>query len=57
MEIHTINQALNTYINCLTFPLGIKMLTDEKELPEKVKIPSPTALTRRQNHKSMIHYL
>jgi len=40
MEIHTINQALNTYINCLTFPLGIKMLTDEKELPEKVKIPS-----------------
>ena len=38
-ELKEIEQALNTYIRPLTFPLAIKMLTSEDEIPPKTRRP------------------
>lgn len=34
-----LEQVLNTYIQPLTFPLAIKMLKSEDEIPEKTRRP------------------
>jgi uncharacterized protein (DUF169 family) len=38
-EFKEIEQAFNTYIRPLTFPLAIKMLKSEEEIPEKTRRP------------------
>jgi uncharacterized protein (DUF169 family) len=38
-EIKEVEQALNTYIRPLTFPVAIKMLKSEDEIPEKTRRP------------------
>ncbi|MCK4988144.1 MAG: DUF169 domain-containing protein, partial [Desulfobacterales bacterium] len=38
-DLKEVEQALNTYIRPLTFPLAIKMLKSEKEIPEKTRRP------------------
>ncbi len=38
-NLKEVEQALNTYIRPLTFPLAIKMLKSEKEIPEKRVAP------------------
>lgn len=38
-DLKELNQALNTYIRPLTFPLAIKMLKSEEEIPERTKRP------------------
>jgi len=38
-NVKDIEQALNTYIRPLTFPLAIKMLKSEDEIPEKTRRP------------------
>ena len=38
-DIKEIEQALNSYIRPLTFPLAIKMLKSEDEIPEKTRRP------------------
>lgn len=38
-EIKEVEQALNMYIRPLTFPVAIKMLTSEDEIPEKTRRP------------------
>jgi uncharacterized protein (DUF169 family) len=37
--LKAVEQALNTYIRPLTFPLAIKMLKSEEEIPEKTRRP------------------
>lgn len=38
-DLKEVEQALNTYIRPLTFPLAIKMLKSEAEIPEKTRRP------------------
>jgi uncharacterized protein (DUF169 family) len=38
-DLKELNQALNNFIRPLTFPLAIKMLKSEKEIPERTKRP------------------
>jgi len=38
-NLKEVEQALNTYIRPLTFPLAIKMLKSEKEIPERTRRP------------------
>jgi uncharacterized protein (DUF169 family) len=38
-NLKDVEQALNTYIRPLTFPLAIKMLKSEEEIPEKTRRP------------------
>ena len=38
-NLKEMEQALNTYIRPLTFPLAIKMLKSEKEIPERARRP------------------
>ena len=38
-DLKEVEQTLNTYIRPLTFPLAIKMLKSEKEIPEKTRRP------------------
>lgn len=38
-DLKEVEQALNTYIRPLTFPLAIKMLKSEEEIPEKTRRP------------------
>jgi uncharacterized protein (DUF169 family) len=38
-DINEVEQALNTYIRPLTFPLAIKMLQSEDEIPERTRRP------------------
>ncbi len=38
-NLKEVEQALNTYIRPLTFPLAIKMLKSEEEIPEKTRRP------------------
>lgn len=38
-NLKEVEQAFNTYIRPLTFPLAIKMLKSEKEIPEKTRRP------------------
>ena len=38
-NLKEVEKALNTYIRPLTFPLAIKMLKSEKEIPEKTRRP------------------
>lgn len=38
-DLKELNQALNTFIRPLTFPLAIKMLKSEDEIPERTKRP------------------
>jgi HSP20 family molecular chaperone IbpA len=38
-NLKEVEQALNTYIRPLTFPLAIKMLKSEAEIPEKTRRP------------------
>jgi uncharacterized protein (DUF169 family) len=38
-DLKSLDQALNTYIRPLTFPLAIKMLKSEEEIPERTKRP------------------
>jgi len=38
-DIKEIEQALNSYIRPLTFPLAIKMLKSEDEIPERPADP------------------
>ncbi len=37
--LQELDQALSTYIRPLTFPLAIKMLGSEEEIPEKTRRP------------------
>jgi uncharacterized protein (DUF169 family) len=39
LDIKDVEQALNTYIRPLTFPLAIKMLKSEQEIPERTRRP------------------
>jgi uncharacterized protein (DUF169 family) len=39
VEIQKINQMLSTYLRPQTFPLAIKLVSSEKELPPKAKMP------------------
>ncbi len=39
IDLKEVEQALNTYIRPLTFPLAIKMLKTEEEIPEKTRRP------------------
>jgi len=38
-NLKEVEQALNTYIRPLTFPLSIKMLKSEEEIPERTRRP------------------
>ena len=38
-DLKEIEQALSTYLRPLTFPLAIKMLESENEIPEKTRRP------------------
>ena len=38
-DLKEVEQALNAYIRPLTFPLAIKMLKSEEEIPEKTRRP------------------
>ena len=38
-DLKAVEQALNTYIRPLTFPLAIKMLKSDEEIPEKTRRP------------------
>ncbi len=38
-DLKELDQALNTYIRPLTFPLAIKMLKSEKEIPDRTRRP------------------
>ena len=38
-DLKEVEQALNTYVRPLTFPLAIKMLKSEDEIPEKTRRP------------------
>jgi uncharacterized protein (DUF169 family) len=38
-DLKELEQALNTYIRPLTFPLAVKMLASEDEIPEKTRRP------------------
>ncbi len=38
-DLKALDQALSTYIRPLTFPLAIKMLSSEEEIPERTKRP------------------
>jgi uncharacterized protein (DUF169 family) len=38
-DLKEVEQALNTYVRPLTFPVAIKMLKSEKEIPEKTRRP------------------
>jgi uncharacterized protein (DUF169 family) len=38
-DLKEIEQAFNSYIRPLTFPLAIKMLKSEDEIPEKTRRP------------------
>ena len=38
-DLKEIEEALNTYVRPLTFPLAIKMLKSEREIPEKTRRP------------------
>ena len=38
-DLKEMEQALNTYIRPLTFPVAIKMLKSEEEIPEKTRRP------------------
>ena len=38
-DMKELNQALNTYIRPLTFPLAIKMLKSENEIPDRTRRP------------------
>ena len=38
-DLKELNQALNTYIRPLTFPLAIKMLKSKEEIPERTRRP------------------
>jgi uncharacterized protein (DUF169 family) len=39
IDLREVDQALNTYIRPLTFPVAIKMLKSEEEIPEKTRRP------------------
>ncbi len=39
VSLNEVEKALNTYIRPLTFPLAIKMLKSEDEIPEKTRRP------------------
>jgi hypothetical protein len=38
-NVKEVDQALQTYIRPLTFPLAIKMLRSEEEVPERTRHP------------------
>ena len=38
-DLKAVEQALNNYIRPLTFPVAIKMLKSEDEIPEKTRRP------------------
>ena len=38
-DLKAVEQALNTYIRPSTFPVAIKMLKSEDEIPEKTRRP------------------
>ena len=39
MDLKQINEAFNQYLRPQTFPLAIRMCTNDSELPEKVRLP------------------
>ena len=43
-DLKEVEQTLNTYIRPLTFPVAIKMLKSEEEIPEKIRRPHPNFL-------------
>ncbi|MBW1790328.1 MAG: DUF169 domain-containing protein, partial [Deltaproteobacteria bacterium] len=38
-DLREVETMLNTYVRPLTFPVAVKMLTSEDEIPEKARRP------------------
>ena len=47
-DLKELGQALSTYVRPLTFPLAVKMLKSEDEIPEKTRRPRRFSTRRAQ---------